>query len=151
MKSQYRWPPLCDTIIVSKNCHDALMYVSSRSRWSKDLESRLLKADKIKEFDWSSVPRGEEDEELRKHGIMPAHEPDDLVNPWPNARPECVSLLTSLFKEGKLTYALQDCLLKVDGQLRCFSGEDNEKASENFIRILLGKEFQQYAPFFVSK
>jgi hypothetical protein len=143
---RFYWPPLADAVIVSKECHDAMMYVSSRSGWSTDLESRLLRADKISGFDWSSVSRGEEDDELRKHGITPRHDPADLVNPWPNARPEAVSLLATLFKEGKLTYAIQNGILKADKQIR-FLLEENKTVREEIVHIFLGEGLEEYAPF----
>lgn len=147
---KFQWPPLADAVFVSRDCYDAMMYVSSRSRWSKDLKSRLLRADKVSGFDWSSVSRGEEDDELRKHGIMPKYELTDLVNPWFNARPEAVSLLTTLFKEGKLTYAIQDGILKADKQIRLLDDE-NMTIREEVVRVFLGKDLEQYAPLLMPK
>jgi len=147
---KYRWPPSVDAVIVSKECYDAMMYVSSRSRWSKDLESRLLRADKIPGFDWSSVSRGEEDDELRKHGITPRHDPTDLVNPWPDARPEAVSLLTTLFKEGKLTYAIQNGILKADKQIG-FLLEEKKTVREEVVHVFLGEGLEEYAPLLMPK
>lgn len=46
-----------------------IWYVLQRSRGTEEHVARLVKADKVKEFDWSSVARGEEHEELQKYGI----------------------------------------------------------------------------------
>ena len=139
-----RWPPLCDTIEVSKNCFDAMMYVSARSRWSVDLQSRLLRADKINQFDWSSVYRGEEDFELKKYGIFPKHQGYDLVNPWDSARPKTAALLTSLFKDGLLTYAIQDKLLQVDRQIKSLL-DYRDPVTIDIVEVFLGDELKKYA------
>lgn len=140
----YKWPPSSDVKHISKNCFDAMMYVSSRSRWSVDLESRLLRADEINQFDWSSVYRGEEDFELRKHGIFPRHQGYDLVNPWDNARPKTAVLLTSLFKDGLLTYAIQDKLLQVDRQIKSLL-DYRDPVTVDLVEVFLGDELKKYA------
>lgn len=61
---------LPDHTEVSYNCFIHLCYLSERLRFSEERVKRLIRADKeIPEFDWSSVARGEEDEELKKYGI----------------------------------------------------------------------------------
>lgn len=142
------WPPVNYSTLVSINCFRALEYVSQRSRFSKDLERRLIEADKLKDFDWSSVFRGEENEELIKRGIEPAYLPTDYVNFWPNASDKCMRLLTLLFAEGKLTYELQSIILYVDKQIRA-ANEDGGSLKEDIIARFLGEKFSHFASSFV--
>lgn len=146
-KKKSIWPPIRDSIRVSRSCYESLMYIRERSRWSKDLESRLIRADKVPNFDWSSVLRGEEDDELKRYGIVPLHEPNDFVNPWLNASEPCMRLLTLLFIEGKLTYAIQDALLSVDRQIRL----SQEPVTRELIQLFLGESLAHHAEIFVAK
>lgn len=134
------WPKVNNGSLVSVNCFRALEYVSQRSRYSEDLKNRLIQADKIKDFDWNSVFRGEENEELVKHGINPKNLPTDFVNPWPNVSEKCMRLLTLLFTEGKLTYGLQNILIYVDNIIK-----NDDDINEDIIMTLLGKEYAHYA------
>ena len=148
------WPPINHGSLVSVNCFRALDYVSQRSRYSEDLKNRLIQADNIKDFDWQSVFRGDEDEELIKHGIEPKYSATDFVNPWPNTSEKCMRLLTLLFTEGKLTYGLQNILLKVDKIIEAYDDQDqdqDQEISEDIIITLLGQEYSHFSNFFIKK
>lgn len=54
---------------VSFICAQSIWYVSNRPRGTDEHIERLVKADKVTEFDWDSVMRGEEDQELKKHDL----------------------------------------------------------------------------------
>ena len=74
---RYFWPPISNGphigtqyTEVSYDYFIHLCYVSERSRFTNQLANRLIRADKeIPSFDWISVSKGEEDEELKKYGI----------------------------------------------------------------------------------
>lgn len=54
----------------SVNCAEAIWYLSGRSRGTPDRLNRLLVADqRAGQFDWNSVVRGDEDEELQRLGL----------------------------------------------------------------------------------
>lgn len=65
---------------VDAQCAEAIWYVSFRSRGTGDHIQRLVKASAIKDpcFDWSSVKRGEEYDELKKHGLYTDDEIKEL-------------------------------------------------------------------------
>ncbi len=60
---------MCVHFNVSYDCAQSIWYVSSRTRGTDEHISRMVQTDKIKDFDWNSVTKGEEDDEMKKHGI----------------------------------------------------------------------------------
>ncbi|AYV76760.1 MAG: hypothetical protein Terrestrivirus15_3 [Terrestrivirus sp.] len=54
---------------VGYKCAQMIDYVSSRSRGTDAHIKRLVLADKVPGFDWDSVTRGDEEEELQGYGI----------------------------------------------------------------------------------
>jgi hypothetical protein len=46
-----------------------IWYILQKPRATEELINRLVKADRIKGFDWYSVLRGREEQELKKYGL----------------------------------------------------------------------------------